>query len=82
MYGLPEMPIQNINISNVNFTVSGSDEGIYAVAAIDIDPSYGEGIFLKNTENIQMANVSITCKAEKTIVKNSRNVILNGNKIS
>lgn len=81
LYGLPEMPVRNVSVNNVQIEVSGSRDGIDAVMAYDREKSYGEGIFLENTRDIQLNGVSITCPGEKLTVKNSENVILNGEMI-
>ena len=76
MYGLPELPIKNVTISNVNFDITGSEKGFSAVMAYDRELSYGEGIFLENTENINMNNINISCVAEKLTLKNSKDIFL------
>lgn len=82
MYGLPELPIQNVVISDVHLNVTGVEKGVYAVAAPERELSYGDGIFMENTRNIKMNNVNINCIMEKTIIKNCRNINLNGKQIA
>ncbi|MCR4823120.1 MAG: glycoside hydrolase family 28 protein, partial [Treponema sp.] len=72
MYGLPELPVSSININNVDFQVSGSEEGIMAISAIKREKSYGEGIFLENVQNIKINNVLLDCPREKIIHRNCR----------
>ena len=81
MYGIPEMPIRNVTISNVDMDITGSEKGIYAVMAFDREASYGEGVFLENTENISMNNISIRCSGEKITLRNSKNIVFNGNEL-
>lgn len=61
MYGLPELPVQNVVISEVHLNVTGVEKGVYAVAAPERELSYGDGIFMENTRNIKMNNVNINC---------------------
>lgn len=82
MYGLPELPISNVVISNVNLDVVGSEEGVEVIMAPDRAPGYGEGIVLENVKNVDMSNVRITCTKEDLILKNCTNVQLNGKEIS
>lgn len=82
MYGLPEMPVKNVTIEDVNLDVVGNEEGLHAVLAPDRKLVKGEGIFLENVENIIMENVSVQCTEEELIVKNGIGVTLNGTDVS
>lgn len=82
MYGLPELPISNVVISDVHLNVTGCEEGIDAVAAYDREKSCGEGVFLENVSGINMNNIHINCVRENVIVKNCERIMLNGIDIS
>ncbi len=82
MYGLPEMPVKNITMENIDLDVVGNKEGLHAVLAFDRKLVTGEGIFLENAENVIMENVSIRCKKEELIVKNGKKILLNGKNVS
>ena len=77
-YGLPEAPVSDLQISDVQMEIEGSEKGIGAVMAPDRVLSYGEGIFLENAEQIDMHNVQISCPGEKIILKNSHAITYNG----
>ncbi len=82
MYGLPEMPVKNVTMKDVDLEVIGNEEGLHAVLAPDRKLVKGEGIFLENVENIIMENVSVRCTEEELTVKNGKQVVLNGTDIS
>ncbi len=78
MYGLPELPISNVAITNLDFQVEGSEEGIMAVSTINRPKSYGEGIYIENVCNVKINNVSIECPKEEIMHKNCRKLEING----
>lgn len=78
MYGLPELPISNVTITNLDFQVEGSEDGIMAVSTINRPKSYGEGIFVENVQNVKINNVLIKCPKEEIIHMNCRNLEING----
>lgn len=83
IYGLPELPIKNVSISDVQMHIKGSEKGVTAVAAPGNPKVYGEGIMIRNAENISMSNISMSdCPSTKLLVENSSNVTLNGEEIS
>ena len=75
MYGLPEMPIENVTISNVNFDIIGPQKEFYAVMAFSREPSWGDGVFMENAE--KMNHLNINCVSEKITLKNCENIFLN-----
>lgn len=81
MYGLPEMPVRNVTMEDVDLDVVGNQEGIHAILAFDRKLVKGEGIFLENVAGITMKNVSVRCTQKELTVKNGTDVILNGEKI-
>ena len=78
MYGLPEKPISNVRMSNIDFEVTGSNEGINAVSSIGRKKSFGEGIFLENARDIIMTNMHIQCSKKKYELKHCERVQING----
>ncbi|MBR6633427.1 MAG: glycoside hydrolase family 28 protein [Clostridia bacterium] len=83
IYGLPELPIKNVSISDVQMQVKGSEKGVTAVAAPGNPKVFGEGIMIRNAEGISMSNISISdCPSTKLFVENSTHVTLNGEDIS
>ena len=82
IYGLPELPVQNVTMSDVNLDVIGTEEGIYPVASYGRELSYGDGMFIKNASNIIMSNVKISSVKEELIITNSDNIHFNGNQIA
>ncbi len=82
MYGLPEMPVKNVTMKNIDLDVVGNEEGLHAVLAFDRELVKGEGIFLENVEGITMEDVSIDCTEAELTVKNGKQVVLNGTDIS
>ena len=65
-------------MNDINIDVPGTDGGTYILCAPRRDISMGEGIFLENTENIFMNNININSKGEKYVIKDSKNIIING----
>ena len=82
MYGIPELPISNIIMNDINIDVPGTEGGTYILCAPRRDISMGEGIFLENTENIFMNNININSKGEKYVIKDCKNIVINGKKES
>ena len=81
MLGLPEAPIFDITMENMEISVAGSEEGVDAVMAPGRAKSYGEGIFIENAENVKINNITITCPGEKIVTKNCKNIFINGEKM-
>ena len=78
MYGIPELPIKNIIMNDINIEVSGTENGVYVLCAPRREISMGEGVFLENTENIIMNNININSKGRKYVIKDSKNIVING----
>lgn len=81
MYGLPEMPVRNVTMENIELDIVGNPEGLHAVLAFDRELVKGEGIFLENVAGIAMRNVAVRCTQKELIVKNGIDVTLNGKEI-
>lgn len=80
LFGLPEMPIDNVKITNADISVAGSEEGAHSVSAYGIDKSYGDGIFLKNVKNTVINDCSVNCKKARYITEHVENTFINGKK--
>ena len=78
--GLPEMPVKNIRMTNLDITVSGCTEGGHAVAAYHIEKSFGDGIVIDNGDGICIDNCTVSAVKNKLIVKDIKNVTVNGNR--
>ena len=82
MVGLPECPIEDIVMNNVDISVLGVERGIDAVAAPNREKSRGEGIFLENADSIAMNAVHLRCPREPYTIRNCDNIQLNGKELS
>ncbi len=78
LYGLPEMPIENLSISDVSMEIVGCEEGFSPVAAFNRKRCYGEGILIENAKGVTMQGVTLKCPGERLTLKNAENVTLNG----
>jgi hypothetical protein len=78
MLGLPEMPVKNVTMENLNFEITGNEAGVSAVSALDRERSKGEGISLENVENVVMNDVQISCSREMYVLNHVKNVMING----
>lgn len=58
-YGLPEMPIENITLSDCNISMSADGEPGYPAMMEDIAPMKGENIYLRFAENVTLRNVKV-----------------------
>lgn len=75
--GIPECPIENVNIKNIVVDTKGC-EGEFSVCAENIKPSKGEGIYLNNVKNVKISDCTISAATEETIIENRENTFLNG----
>lgn len=82
LVGLPECPISGVKIINANIRVSGCDEGEDSVAIHNIKKSYGDGIYLKNVEDVNISECSLTAKDQDYIFENAINTYVNGTNVS
>lgn len=82
MYGLPELPISDVVMNNIDLSVTGSEEGIDAVMAPARERSKGDGIFLENVENLEMNTVHITCQNEKYKILQCKDISCNSIKLA
>ena len=78
LLGLPEMPVQNIRMTNLNITVEGCADGEYAVAAHHAEKSFGDGIVLEHAKDTYIDNCFVTAPKNKFIMKKIKNVWING----
>ncbi len=82
LYGLPEMPVSNIKIINSDVTVTPDGNEYQSVMAPNIKLSSGEGVYLKNVEDITISNCSIKTPSEKYILDNVKLTYINGESFS
>ncbi len=77
-YGLPEMPIESVELENISFTYdTNAKEGIPAMME-GIDPMKNRGFIFYNVKNVSMKNISlpdfVKDDIELTNVANFKNV--------
>jgi polygalacturonase len=82
MYGLPEMPISDVSISDTELEVVGSADGFPAVTAYERELSRGEGVFLENVQNVRFNDLVLRCVGDETVLRNTKNVTVNGDLIA
>ncbi len=82
LYGLPEMPIRNVHIRNIELDVTGSEEGVEVVMAPGRANCHGDGIFLENVQDVELSDVSVTCTKEQLTLINSKDICLNGKQLA
>lgn len=72
--GLPEMPVRDITIKNIDMEITGTQKGIEPIMAFERLRSYGEGIYLKNASTVNISDIGISCPKEKITVIQCENV--------
>ena len=79
-YGLPEQPIEEIEISNVEFTFTDNAEKGHPAMMLDVEECSQSGLYFHNVKKVKMHNVSITgVKGEKVILNNVSEILEDGN---
>ena len=58
-YGLPEMPVENVVISDCTISMKEGAEGGCPGMMEDLLPMAQEGIFMRNAENVVFRNVQV-----------------------
>lgn len=58
-YGLPEMPIENIMMSDCIVKIKENGESGYPAMLDDMDPMQGAGVFMRYTKNVVFRNVQV-----------------------
>lgn len=81
-YGLSEMPVSNVKISNMSIYITPNGKRYQSIMAPRIKSSEGEGIFLKNTSDVVMSDISVYTTAQKYIIENAVNTYINGQKLN
>lgn len=79
--GLPELPISKIKILNADIRVTGCAEGEDSVSVHNIPKSYGDGIYLKNVEDVVINNCTLSAKEKEYIFDNAQETYINGKKV-
>jgi polygalacturonase len=78
LYGLPESPIEKVAISDISMEIVGCEDGFPPVSAFNSPLCYGEGILNENASDVSILGANIRCSKERLILKNAKNVMLNG----
>jgi galacturan 1,4-alpha-galacturonidase len=78
LYGLPESPIEKVAISDISMEIVGCEDGFPPVSAFNRPLCYGEGILIENASDVSILGANIRCSKERLILKNAKNVMLNG----
>ena len=60
VYGLPEMPIEDLTLDDVSITLDRSAEAGYADMADDIPQMQAAGLFARNVRGLRLRDVEIT----------------------
>ena len=58
-YGLPEMPVENVNISDCTIRMSREAQPGCPGMMEDLDPMSGEGIYMRNATKVRFRNVKV-----------------------
>jgi len=82
MMGLPELPISKVKITNVDMLVTGCEEGEECISVFNIPLSYGDGICLKNVENVIINDLTLSAVKEDFIFDNVSDTYINGEKVN
>ena len=77
-FGLPENPIENVKITNIDIRITPSKVGVQSVMAPRLPKSFGEGIFLKNVKGIVINDCSIQGALDELILTNAIDTFING----
>lgn len=80
--GLPELPISKVKILGVDIHVVGHEDGCYCVMGEGVALSYGDGIYLKNVENVTISDCTLDVKEQEFIFDNVTQTYINGKQIS
>ncbi len=64
-YGLPEMPVENVSISDCTIRMGQDAEPGCPGMMEDLDPMCGEGIYMRHAKNVRFRNVKVLgCQGE------------------
>lgn len=80
-YGLSEMPVSNVKITNADISITPNGKNYLSVMAPNVKLSSGEGIYLKNTKDVILSDVSVNTSAQKYILEKAENTYINGKKL-
>jgi len=79
--GLPELPISKVKITNVDIDVIGCEKGAQCISVFHLPRSFGDGICLKNVENVIINDLTMSAVKEKFIFENVKDTYINGEAI-
>ena len=77
-FGLPERPVENVKITNIDLRIAPNQFGVQSVMAPRLPKSFGEGIFLKNVKDIVINDCSIYGASDELVLINSKDTYVNG----
>ncbi|MCX7839627.1 MAG: glycoside hydrolase family 28 protein, partial [Anaerolineae bacterium] len=60
VYGLPEMPIEDLTLDDVSIEMDRNAEAGYAEMADDIPQHRAAGLFVRNVRGLRLRDVEIT----------------------
>lgn len=73
IYGLPEMPIEDVNISNSSFCLDSDCSPVEPAMFADAPKLTQKGFFIENTKNCKLSNISISNNNGKKVFHNTNN---------
>lgn len=59
LYGLAEMPLEDVSLSDISVTLSGGADADYPEMADDIPSMTQAGFFIRNAHNLRLSNVQV-----------------------
>lgn len=60
LYGLAEMPIEDVSLSDASISMSSEAESGYADMADDLEPMRRAGLFIANAHRLRLHNIEVT----------------------
>lgn len=73
--------VSNVKITNADISITPNGKNYLSVMAPNVKLSSGEGIYLKNTKDVILSDVSVNTSAQKYILEKAENTYINGKKL-